>query len=61
VGMVADMIEIDLSHRSLAAVTPGDLPAALVFGAAADVVAATWLSGARLPRDTERPVAHEEA
>jgi formimidoylglutamate deiminase len=61
VGMVADMIEINLSHRSLAAVVPGDLPAALVFGAAADVVVATWVSGARPPRDTERPVAHEEA
>jgi formimidoylglutamate deiminase len=31
-------IEIDLSHPSLAGVAPADVPAALVFGCAADVV-----------------------
>ena len=32
-------IEIDLAHRSLAGVAPGEVPAGLVFGCAADVVA----------------------
>ena len=32
-------VEIDLGHRSLAGVEPGDVPAALVFGCGADVVA----------------------
>ncbi len=34
-----DGIEIDLEHRSLRGVDPDDVPAALVFGCAADVVA----------------------
>ena len=60
-GMAADMIEIDLAHRSLADIAPGDLPAALIFGAASDVVAATWVGAGRLPRDAGPSVLHEEA
>ncbi len=51
-GAPADLIEIDLDHRALAGVAPEDLPAALVFGCGADVVAATWVGGERWP--TER-------
>jgi formimidoylglutamate deiminase len=49
VGMAADMIEIDLAHPSLTDIAPGDLPAALVFGAGSDVIAATWIAGERMP------------
>jgi formimidoylglutamate deiminase len=34
-----DPIEVDLGHRSLAGVAPGEVEAALVFGCSADVVA----------------------
>ncbi len=34
-----DPIEIDVEHRSLAGVAPNEIPAALVFGCSADVVA----------------------
>jgi formimidoylglutamate deiminase len=47
-GAPADMVEIDLRHPSLADVQPPDLPAALVFGAGSEVVAATWVAGERV-------------
>jgi hypothetical protein len=34
-----DPIQIDTDHRSLAGVAPTEVPAALVFGCSADVVA----------------------
>ena len=46
-GDPADLIEIDLSHPSLADVEVGDLPSALVFGAGSAIVAGTWVAGER--------------
>ncbi|HEX6711127.1 MAG TPA: formimidoylglutamate deiminase [Rubrobacter sp.] len=46
-GDPADLIEIDLSHPSLADVDASDLPSALVFGAGGGIVAGTWVSGKR--------------
>ncbi len=53
-GDPADMIEIDLSHPTLADVKPENLPSALVFGAGTGVVAGSWVDGqrARPPYDT---------
>ncbi|HET7273411.1 MAG TPA: formimidoylglutamate deiminase [Rubrobacter sp.] len=46
-GEQADLIEIDLSHPSLADVDATDLPSALVFGAGSGIVAGTWVAGKR--------------
>jgi formimidoylglutamate deiminase len=47
-GDPADLIEIDLSHPSLAYVQATDLPSALVFGAGSGVVAGTWVDGRKI-------------
>jgi formimidoylglutamate deiminase len=47
-GNPADFVEIDLEHPAVADVEGGDLPAALVFGAGSEVVAATWVAGRRV-------------
>jgi formimidoylglutamate deiminase len=47
-GEQADLIEIDLSHPSIAGVEAGDLPSALVFGAGSGVVTGTWVAGKRI-------------
>jgi formimidoylglutamate deiminase len=44
-GAPADLMEIDLSHPSLADVQVTELPSALVFGAGSGVVAGTWVDG----------------
>ena len=46
-GEQADLIEIDLTHPSVAAVDTSDLPSALVFGAGSGVVTGTWVEGKR--------------
>ena len=47
-GDPADLIEIDLSHASLAEVQTRDLPSALVFGSGSGVVARTWVDGRKV-------------
>jgi formimidoylglutamate deiminase len=47
-GDPADLIEIDLSHPSLADVEVRNLPSALVFGAGSGVVAGTWVDGRKV-------------
>jgi formimidoylglutamate deiminase len=47
-GDPADLIEIDLSHPSLADVGARNLPSTLVFGAGSGVVAGTWVAGKRV-------------
>lgn len=47
-GTPADLVEIDLTHPALADVSPGALPATLVFGAGSGVVAGTWVAGRRV-------------
>jgi formimidoylglutamate deiminase len=47
-GDPADLIEIDLSHPSLADVEVRNLPSALVFGAGGGVVAGTWVDGRKV-------------
>jgi formimidoylglutamate deiminase len=47
-GNPADFVEIDLEHPAVADVEGWDLPAALVFGAGSEVVAATWVAGRRV-------------
>jgi formimidoylglutamate deiminase len=47
-GGPADLIEIDLSHPSLADVEVRNLPSALVFGAGSGVVAGTWVEGRKV-------------
>jgi formimidoylglutamate deiminase len=47
-GDPADLIELDLSHPSLADVEAEDLPSALVFGAGSGVVTGTWVAGKRV-------------
>jgi formimidoylglutamate deiminase len=47
-GGLADLIEIDLSHPSLADVEVRNLPSALVFGAGSGVVAGTWVEGRKV-------------
>ena len=47
-GDPADLIEIDLSHPSLAEVEVRNLPSALVFGAGSGVVAGTWVEGRKV-------------
>jgi formimidoylglutamate deiminase len=47
-GDTAELIEIDLSHPSIADVEAGDLPSALVFGAGSGVVTGTWVAGKRI-------------
>jgi formimidoylglutamate deiminase len=49
-GDAADFIEIDLTHRDVAGVAPKHLPAALIFSAGRDVVAATYVNGAAVYR-----------
>jgi formimidoylglutamate deiminase len=44
-GDPADLIEIDLTHPTLADVEARNLPSALVFGAGSGVVAGTWVDG----------------
>ena len=46
-GALADFIEIDLSHPEILDVEPEYLPSALIFGAGREVVAASWVAGAR--------------
>ena len=47
-GDPADLIELDLSHPSLADVEAENLPSALVFGAGSGVVSGTWVAGKRV-------------
>jgi formimidoylglutamate deiminase len=47
-GGPADLIELDLSHPSLAGVETGHLPSALVFGVGSGVVTGTWIAGERI-------------
>ena len=47
-GDPADLIELDLSHPSLADVEADNLPSALVFGAGSGVVAGSWVAGKRV-------------
>jgi formimidoylglutamate deiminase len=47
-GDPADLIELDLSHPSLADVEAENLPSALVFGAGSGVVTGTWVAGKRV-------------
>jgi formimidoylglutamate deiminase len=47
-GVLADFIEIDLSHSEISDVEPEYLPSALVFGAGREVVAASWVAGMRV-------------
>ncbi len=49
-GAPADFVEIDVEHPNLAGIEPEALPSALVFGAGAGVVAATWVAGQRVWR-----------
>jgi formimidoylglutamate deiminase len=51
-GGPADLVEIDLSHPTLADAHAKNLPSALVFGAGAGVVVGTWVDGRRAPDDT---------
>jgi len=44
-GDRADLMEIDLSHRTLSDVETRNLPSALVFGAGSGIVAGTWVDG----------------
>ena len=44
----ADLVELDLTHPSLADVAAEDLPSALVFGASSGVVSGTWVGGERV-------------
>jgi formimidoylglutamate deiminase len=44
-GDQADLIEIDLSHRTLSDVETRNLPSALVFGAGSGIVTGTWVDG----------------
>ncbi|WP_273886645.1 formimidoylglutamate deiminase [Rubrobacter naiadicus] len=53
-GSPADFIEIDLDHPALAYIEPEDLTSALVFGADASVVSATWVAGKQVYRREER-------
>jgi formimidoylglutamate deiminase len=46
-GDPADLIELDLSHPSLADVEAENLPSALVFGAGSGIVLGTWVAGKR--------------
>ena len=54
-GDPADLIEIDLSHPTLADVEAEDLPSALVFGSGSGVVAGAWVDGQNVyaPDDTD--------
>jgi formimidoylglutamate deiminase len=47
-GGPADLIEIDLSHPSLADVEARDLPSALVFGSGGGIVSKTWVDGRKV-------------
>jgi formimidoylglutamate deiminase len=47
-GDPADLIELDLSHPSLADVEAENLPSALVFGAGSGVISGTWVAGKRV-------------
>ena len=47
-GDPADLIELNLSHPSLADVEAENLPSALVFGAGSGVVSGTWVAGKRV-------------
>jgi formimidoylglutamate deiminase len=47
-GDLADLMEIDLSHPSLADVEARNLPSALVFGAGGGIVAGTWVDGRKV-------------
>jgi formimidoylglutamate deiminase len=47
-GVVADFIEIDLSHPEISDVEPEYLPSTLIFGAGREVVAASWVAGTRV-------------
>lgn len=47
-GVPADFVELDLTHPSLAHVTPESLASALVFGSGSEVVAGTWVAGERV-------------
>jgi formimidoylglutamate deiminase len=47
-GDPADLIELDLSHPSLADVEAENVPSALVFGAGSGVVSGTWVAGKRV-------------
>lgn len=44
-GMFADLVAVDLEHRSLAGWTAGTLAASLVFAGAPDVVSDVWVGG----------------
>jgi formimidoylglutamate deiminase len=50
-GEPADLVEIDLSHPSLADVEADNIPSALVFGAGTGVVVGTWVDGRHAPVD----------
>lgn len=47
-GMLADFVAIDLQHPSLAGWNAGDLLDVLFFGASSEVIAGTWVNGARV-------------
>jgi formimidoylglutamate deiminase len=47
-GDPADLIEIDLSHPSLADVQARNLPSALVFGSGSGIVAGMWVDGRKV-------------
>jgi formimidoylglutamate deiminase len=49
-GAPADFVEIELEHPNLVGIEAEALPSALVFGAGAGTVAATWVAGRRVWR-----------
>jgi formimidoylglutamate deiminase len=48
-GMLADFVAVDLNHPTLSGWTADDLLDVLFFGASAEVITQTWVSGKRVP------------
>jgi formimidoylglutamate deiminase len=60
-GALADLVAVDLDHRTLAGWTPRTLAATLALAAPADVVTDVWVGGEARVMDRHHPLEMEAA